>query len=160
MKFGNVYSFRALCPVCSVTVRGDRVIAHLRKQHEDLDADDLAQIHSFIEDCVALQARLGLRLQLNLQDLSFEVLPGRTTIPEELHTAARIAPDDALALVQCPHCNKLVLPASAEQHLRIHRSAGARAFRSLRLLPRYARCGLPAAGWSVQGGAPGLGKGA
>ena len=162
-----VHKFRAYCPICSIQIRADRVIHHLKGHHPELDAADLNAISIFIAHCAELRLGKDIRLELSLADLTFTVLPQRTAVPQEIPRRSRsisvevlqadVRPPEA-PLMKCSQCGKLVFTSYAVAHAKIHESHGTKSFATLKLLPKYAVASLPVGGWSVQGGAPGLGR--
>jgi hypothetical protein len=162
-----VNKFRAYCPICSIQMRADRVLDHLKGHHPELDTADLNAISIFLANCAKFRLTDDIRLELNLADLTFRVLPHRTAVPQGMPprsdgVSVEVPQDGALPpeapLMKCSICGKLVFICNAVAHKRIHESNGPKSFPSLKLLPKYATASLPVGGWSVQGGAPGLGR--
>lgn len=148
-------------------MRAERVLPHLEAHHSELEMADLKAIDTFIAQCAELHEQMGLRLELDLSDLTFRVLSQPTVIPQELIAQSMKTKSDArvcvslpadVPLTQCMHCGKLVFSARIVEHETLHRSVERSAFPKLRLLPKYATTSLPTKGWFVQGGAPGLGR--
>ena len=163
----SVYEFRAYCPICNTQMRAERVLPHLEAHHAELETADLKAIDTFIAQCAAFREQMGLRLELDLSDLTFRVLSQPTVIPQELIAQSMKAESNERAadsflvdgpLTQCKHCRKLVFSTRISEHEALHRSVERSAFPKLRLLPKYATTSLPMQGWFVQGGAPGLGR--
>jgi hypothetical protein len=137
-------------------MRCDKVKKHLQAKHPELGANDLAALTEFIDKSALIQQSTGLRLELDLAELSFRVLPGKTVLPE----APTFQTESTPQLEICCTCKKLLLPEHLVTHLRMHETNGTGSFRNLSLLPRYSKSARPLDGWIVQGGAPGLGKSA
>lgn len=163
----HVHEFRAYCPICNTQMRADRVLQHLERRHPELDTSDLIAISSFISHCAELKLKNHYRLELNLADLTFTVLPQRTVIPLEVQNPliSLLSPyplfDELLPetpFMKCSQCGKLVLTNHVTAHAKVHEAGGTKPFAKLKLLPKYSVASLPAGGWSVQGGAPGLGR--
>jgi hypothetical protein len=162
-----VHEFRAYCPVCRIQMRADRIIHHLESHHPELDADDLNAISMFVAYCAELRLVNDIRLELDLADLTFSVLPQRTVVPQAISRRSKcisvpVPLGDSLlpeaALMKCSQCGKLVFTSHVAIHAKVHESLGTKSFAKLKLLPKYAVASLPVGGWSVQGGAPGLGR--
>lgn len=163
----HVHEFRAYCPICNIQMRADRVLQHLERRHAELDANDLSAISTFISHCAELKLKNHYRLELNLADLTFTVLPQRTVIPLEVQYPSISSPppysmfDELLpetSLTKCSQCGKLVLTNHVTTHAKVHDAGEKNSFAKLKLLPKYSVASLPEGGWSVQGGAPGLGR--
>ena len=163
----RVHEFRAYCPICSIQMRADRIVHHLKSHHPELDADDLNAISIFIAYCAELRLANNMRLELNLADLTFSVLPKRTAVPQGISQRSRtisvgVPLVDALPpeapLMKCSQCGKLVFTSHVAAHAKVHETRGSKSFAKLKLLPKYAVASVPVGGWSVQGGAPGLGR--
>lgn len=156
----SINSFRAHCPICLVTLRADRVLNHLKVKHLELADADLDAMQRFLQWADDLHRTTGLRLELDLAELSFRYLPEKTKLPTGVNfdSARWISQGTPLDLCFCKHCEKFILKNNFDQHIKNHLIKMQNPFAKLKLLPRYSTVPLPISGHSVQGGSPGLGS--
>ncbi len=156
----SINAFRVHCPICAITLRADRVLAHLKAKHLELVDVDLNAMRLFLQWAEDMHKTTGLRLELDLAELSFQYLPGKTCLPAgvELNAAGLLEKTITPELCFCARCEKFILRENFELHQRNHLTKTEASFVKLKLLPRYSTVPLPISGQSVQGGSPGLGK--
>ncbi|WP_181318987.1 hypothetical protein [Photobacterium leiognathi] len=157
----SIYNFRAICPVCNVTVSGKNAIGHLEKLHK-VKQEDLSALKEFVDECSEVVISEGRRLELNLCDLTFVELPQKTKIAPELQAIGEVQEysnkKNNSVLVKCRQCKKILHESTYKYHVTTVHSKDVYSPKHRDWFPRYSQVRGSISGYSVSGGAPGLGK--
>jgi hypothetical protein len=127
--------------------------------HPEIIEEDLLALEKFIFDCENILIKTGQRLLLDLRDLTFIELPSKTIIDDAIrHDRVCSKNTQNIKFIKCNKCNKLILSSNIHYHIKTLHSPELKINKNRNWLPRYSQAREITSGYSVQGGAPGLGK--